>query len=57
MWETRDFRAGHPYNNVVAMPDDTPLPPIWLLGSSDYSFGAGGASRHGLRVRASFCVL
>src|SRR5205085_6364822 len=24
-------------NNVVAMPDDTPLPPIWLLGSSDYS--------------------
>ena len=37
MWETRDFPAGHPYNNVVAMPDDTPLPPIWLLGSSDYS--------------------
>jgi luciferase family oxidoreductase group 1 len=22
---------------VVAMPDDTPLPPIWLLGSSGYS--------------------
>jgi len=22
---------------VVAMPDDSPLPPIWLLGSSDYS--------------------
>ena len=37
MWETRDFPPGHPYNNVVAMPDDTPLPPIWLLGSSDYS--------------------
>ena len=37
MWETRDFPAGHPYNNVVAMPDDTPLPPVWLLGSSDYS--------------------
>ena len=36
LWETRDFPAGHPYNNVVAMPDDTPLPPIWLLGSSDY---------------------
>ena len=34
---TRDFPPGHPYNNVVAMPDDTPLPPIWLLGSSDYS--------------------
>ncbi len=37
LWETRDFPPGHPFNNVVAMPDDTPLPPIWLLGSSDYS--------------------
>lgn len=37
LWETREFPAGHPFNSVVAMPDDTPLPPIWLLGSSDYS--------------------
>src|SRR5664279_4071920 len=37
LWETRGFPPGHPYNNVVAMPDDSPLPPIWLLGSSDYS--------------------
>jgi luciferase family oxidoreductase group 1 len=37
LWETRDFPANHPYNQVVAMPDDTPLPPVWLLGSSDYS--------------------
>lgn len=37
LWETREFPAGHPFNNVVAMPDDTPLPPIFLLGSSDYS--------------------
>ncbi len=37
LWETRDFPPGHPYHNVVAMPDDSPLPPIWLLGSSDYS--------------------
>jgi luciferase family oxidoreductase group 1 len=37
LWETRDFPPGHPYDNVVAMPGDTPLPPIWLLGSSDYS--------------------
>ena len=28
LWETREFPAGHPYHNVVAMPDDTPLPPI-----------------------------
>src|ERR1700742_1614571 len=37
LWEARGFSAHHPYNNVVAMPDDPPLPPIWLLGSSDYS--------------------
>jgi len=37
LWETRDFPPGHPYNNVVAMPNDVALPPIWLLGSSDYS--------------------
>jgi luciferase family oxidoreductase group 1 len=37
LWETREFPAGHPYNNVIAMPDDARLPPIWLLGSSDYS--------------------
>ncbi|HVV42731.1 MAG TPA: LLM class flavin-dependent oxidoreductase [Nitrobacter sp.] len=37
LWETREFPPGHPYNQVVAMPSDTPLPPIWLLGSSDYS--------------------
>jgi luciferase family oxidoreductase group 1 len=28
---------GHPFRNVRAMPADVPLPPIYLLGSSDYS--------------------
>lgn len=28
--------AGHPFRAVTAYPDDAPLPPIWLLGSSDY---------------------
>ena len=37
LWETREFPENHPYNSVVAMPNDAPLPPIWLLGSSDYS--------------------
>lgn len=37
LWETREFPAGHPFNNIVAMPTDAPLPPIWLLGSSGYS--------------------
>src|ERR1700750_1854553 len=37
LWETRAFPENHPYNKVVAMPDDVPLPPIWLLVSSAYS--------------------
>src|ERR1700684_3267183 len=37
LWETREFPAGPPYHNVTALPDAAPLPPIWLLGSSDYS--------------------
>jgi luciferase family oxidoreductase group 1 len=31
------FPVNHPLRRVAAMPDDQPLPPVWLLGSSDYS--------------------
>ena len=31
------FPEGHPFQRVRALPDDVPLPPIWLLGSSDFS--------------------
>jgi luciferase family oxidoreductase group 1 len=37
LWETRDFPPNHPYHRVTVMPNDVKLPPIWLLGSSDYS--------------------
>jgi len=37
LWDTREFPPEHPYHSVVAMPNDAPLPPIWLLGSTDYS--------------------
>ena len=40
--ETRGFPAGHPFHNVHAMPADVPLPPIYLLGSSDYSAQLAG---------------
>ena len=39
------FPANHPLRNVRALPDDVPLPPVWLLGSSDY--GARLAARLG----------
>jgi luciferase family oxidoreductase group 1 len=31
------FPDRHPYKSVSAQPDDVPLPPLWLLGSSAYS--------------------
>jgi luciferase family oxidoreductase group 1 len=40
--ETRGFPEGHPFHNVRAMPSDVALPPIFLLGSSDYSAQLAG---------------
>jgi luciferase family oxidoreductase group 1 len=37
LWETGGFPEDHPYRKITVMPNDVPLPPIWLLGSSDYS--------------------
>ena len=40
--ETRAFPDGHPFHKVQAMPADVVLPPIYLLGSSDYSARLAG---------------
>ena len=45
-WGSGDFPDDHPFRAVRAMPDDRPLPPIFLLGSSDY--GAKLAARMGV---------
>ena len=51
-FEQGGFPEGHPFRNVRAMPADVPLPPIYLLGSSDYSaqlaahVGAGFSFAH-----------
>jgi luciferase family oxidoreductase group 1 len=42
LFETRGFPSGHPFANVRAMPSDVALPPIFLLGSSDYSAQLAG---------------
>jgi luciferase family oxidoreductase group 1 len=52
LWDTRGFPEGHPFGRVEAMPSDVRLPPLWLLGSSDYggelaaSAGFGFAFAH-----------
>ena len=42
LFERNGFPEGHPFRNVRAMPSDVALPPIWLLGSSDYSAQLAG---------------
>lgn len=37
LFETKGFSPDHPFSKVHAMPVDVALPPIFLLGSSDYS--------------------
>ncbi|HET6467738.1 MAG TPA: LLM class flavin-dependent oxidoreductase [Geminicoccaceae bacterium] len=45
-WQTGAFPEGHPFRAIRVMPEDVPVPPIWLLGSSDY--GARLAAEVGL---------
>lgn len=41
-FEQHLFPESHPFRKVSAMPADVPLPPIFLLGSSDYSAQLAG---------------
>src|SRR3954463_3512934 len=43
-WD-RGFPEGPPFRAIAAMPSDAPLPPIWLLGSSDYGGRLPGETR------------
>ena len=50
--ESKGFPDNHPFSKLRAMPSDVPLPPLYLLGSSDYSaqlaasIGAGFSFAH-----------
>jgi luciferase family oxidoreductase group 1 len=56
--ELRDFGSGvqrsHPFVGVSAYPEDVPLPPIWLLGSSDYSAALAAKLGLGFAFAAHF---
>ena len=45
-WGNAEFPSDHPFRAVRAIPDDRPLPPLYILGSSDY--GAKLAARMGV---------
>ena len=46
-YNSAEFQSGHPFGKIKAEPADVELPPIWMLGSSD--FGARLAAALGLR--------
>jgi luciferase family oxidoreductase group 1 len=58
--EGEGFPDSHPFRSVQAIPTDVHLPPIWLLGSSDYSaqaaatLGVGFAFAH--HINPNFAV-
>jgi luciferase family oxidoreductase group 1 len=49
-----EFSAEHPFARVRAMPDDVPLPPLWLLGSSTYSARMAAAIGRGFSFAYHF---
>lgn len=48
------FAERHPFRNVKAIPDDTPLPPIWILGSSGASARLAGSAGMGYSFASHF---
>ncbi len=48
------FPEGHPFRKIRAMPDDVPLPPIWILGSSGASARMAGAAGMGYSFASHF---
>jgi luciferase family oxidoreductase group 1 len=54
LFSQKRFQPGHPYHRVMAMPDDVPLPPIWILGSSGASAGAAGGAGMGYSFATHF---
>ena len=45
-WGNAEFPSDHPFRAVRAIPDDRPLPPLYILGSSNY--GAKLAAQMGV---------
>lgn len=49
-----DYPPGHPYAGVRVVPNDAPLPPIWILGSSGASAHVAGAGGFGYSFASHF---
>ncbi|WP_132250049.1 LLM class flavin-dependent oxidoreductase [Methylobacterium segetis] len=56
LWETGGFPEGHPFRQVEVMPSGVPLPPLFLLGSSDYSAHLAGQVGTGFAFAQHFAA-
>ena len=56
-WQAGGFSEGHPFRSIRVMPEDVPVPPIWLLGSSDYSAELAGRVGLGFAFAQHFASL
>jgi luciferase family oxidoreductase group 1 len=57
LWKTGGFPEGHPFRAIRVMPEDVELPPIWLLGSSDYGAELAGEVGLGFAFAHHFASL
>jgi len=48
------FADEHPFASIRAVPDDVPLPPVWILGSSTYGAQAAAAWGAGFAFAGHF---
>jgi luciferase family oxidoreductase group 1 len=54
LWENGGFPENHPFRRITVMPSDARLPPLWLLGSSDYSAHLAGRIGAGYAFASHF---
>lgn len=53
-FEAKLFPEQHPYSKITVMPTGVPLPPVWLLGSSEYSAQLAAAVGMGYSFASHF---
>ena len=56
-WKTGVFPDGHGFRKIRVMPEDVPVPPIWLLGSGVYSAELAGRAGLGFAFAHHFASI
>jgi luciferase family oxidoreductase group 1 len=56
-WKTGAFPEGHPFRKIRVVPEDVPVPPVWLLGSGEYSARLAGEMGLGFAFAHHFASL